>query len=169
MAIEKPTKTQDLARRSEGDLRSGFDRMFDDLWERFTSSFGAHPFGTEWFGLVPTGESRFLRSAPADIVDTGKSYKVTAEVPGIPKDRIDIRVRDSSVEIRAEGDSESKSDSDGFLRRERRYSGFYRALELPESVVPGEAKARVENGLLELELPKANPEPTPTETKIRIE
>jgi HSP20 family protein len=167
---EKNPKPTQIATRSQLDTWTEFDRMFDDLRHRLYDTFGVTPlFGPTLTSFAPL-EARVpaLRTAAADVADTGKSYKILAEVPGITKDQLDIRVRGSLVEIKAESSkSTEKKDSD-FVRRERTYEGFYRALELPEPVVATDAKAKLENGILELELPKQNPTPSPEEVKIAV-
>jgi HSP20 family protein len=144
------------------------DRAFDAMRQRFLDVWGVQPFGVSFAPFEGTPEG-FLRAARTDVTDTGKSYKVVAEIPGIPKEKLDIRVRGTSVEIRGENASEKNEKDAEFVHRERTYSGYYRSLELPEPVVATEAKAKVENGLLELELPKQNPTPTATEVKVAVQ
>ena len=146
-------------RESPADPWSDFDRAFDAMQRRFAQSFGILPFG-------PFETEPGLRAPRMDVTDTGTAYKVVAEVPGIPKEKLDIRVRGSAVEIRAENESETEEKEERYLRRERTYAGYYRALELPEPVVASDAKAQVVNGLLELELPKQRP--TASEEEVRV-
>lgn len=163
--MAKDESTQ-LGKRGEtSELWSDFDRIFDDMQRRFYDVFGITPFGAS---SPPVGGGAGFRAAPTDIVDTGSAYRITAEIPGIPKEKLDVRIRGSSVEIRAEQEDRSEKESDGYLHRERSYQGFYRAFELPEPVVGDKANARLDNGLLELELPKQNPTPQPTEVRVKI-
>jgi HSP20 family protein len=136
------------------------DRAFDAMRRGFAESLGISPFGG--FG------SQGLGSPRTDVTDTGKAYKVVAEIPGIPKEQLDIRVRGTMVEIRGESAAETEKKQEQYLHRERTYSGYYRALELPEPVVATEAKAKVTNGVLELELPKQHPTPSEKEVKISV-
>ncbi len=156
-------------REHQVDPWTDLDRWFDNLRERFFENWDVAPFGHP-FAPVETGEGTIFRAARTDVTDTGKSYRLTVEIPGIPKDKLDIRVRGSNVEIRGEATSEKEEKGEpSFIHRERTYSGFYRNLELPEAVVATEAKAKVENGLLELELPKQHPTPSTSEVKIAVE
>jgi HSP20 family protein len=139
----------------ESDLWSNFDRAVGSLHQHFVDAFGVEP--------------AYLRPARTDVTDTGKSYRIVAEVPGIPKDKLDIRVKGTSVEIRGENESAKEEKGKEYVHRERSYAGFYRALELPEPVLGAEAKAKVENGLLELELPKQTPTPSPDEVKVAVQ
>jgi len=149
-------------RESYADPWSDFDRAFDAMQRRVAQSFGILPFGP--FEIEPG-----LRAPRMDVTDTGTAYKVVAEIPGIPKEKLDIRVRGAGVEIRAEHEVETEEKEERYLRRERSYSGFYRAIELPEPVVAADTKAKVVNGLLELELPKQHPAPSEEEVKVSVE
>ena len=153
--------TREIETRARpGDEWSDFDRAFHEMTTRFFEPFGFAP------ALVSDGG--VYRPARTDVRDTGTAYRIVAEVPGIPKEKLDIRIRGSTVEIRGETAEETETKDGPFVHRERAYQGYYRSLELPEAVVPGEAKAKVDNGLLELELPKQHPSPSSTEVKVRV-
>jgi HSP20 family protein len=137
-----------------------FLSAFDQMRQRFFGAFGLPTNG---------GELAYLWPARTDVTDTGAAYRLVAEIPGIPKDKLDIRVRGTSVEIRGESTAEKEEKAQDYLLRERRSAGFYRTVELPEAVVAAEAKAKVENGLLELELPKLNPTPSPDGVKVAVQ
>lgn len=144
------------------------DRHLAQLRSRFFEPFGISPFG-DLPAFPSPEEGRLFRTARADVTDTGTGFKVVAEVPGIPKEKLDIRVRGNVVEIRGESSEETEEKHGEYLQHERRYSGYYRSLELPEPVVAADAKAKVENGLLELELPKLHPSPSPEEVRVKLQ
>ena len=152
---------------SHSDLWTDLDRVFDELRERRSGPWDVRAFGPIYARLGPA-DGRFLRAARTDVTDTGTSYKIVAEVPGIPKDKLDIRVRGTSVEIRGENSEASEKKDGEFVHRERTYAGYFRQLELPEGVVAAEARAKVENGLLELELPKEHPSPANGEVRVAV-
>ena len=147
---------------SYADPWSDFDRAFDAMQCRLAESFGTLP-------IVPFATEPGLRAPRMDVTDTGAAFRVVADLPGIPKEKLDIRVRGPLVEIRGETTSESESKEERFLRHERTYSGYYRAFELPEPVVGTDAKAKVSDGVLELELPKQNPTPSDAEVKVAVQ
>ncbi len=147
---------------------SDFDRLFDEMRQRFFDAWGLQPFGAPFLPLEGR-EPGFFRAARTDVSDTGTTYKIVAEIPGIPKDHLDIRVRGTTVEIRGDAEKESEEKGAQYVHRERSYSGYYRSLELPEPVVATDAKAKVVNGLLELELPKEKPTPSQAEVKIAVQ
>jgi len=139
------------------------DRAFREMALRFFEPLELVPLAPS----AGAGEA-LLRPARTDVTDTGAAYRVVAEVPGIPKEKLDIRVRGSAVEIRGESSDEKQTGEGAYLHRERSYQGFYRSLELPEPVVASDAKAKVENGVLELELPKQHPTPPSAEVKVPV-
>jgi len=139
------------------------DRAFDAVRRQLFEGFGPSALAAPW----PAG---YLRTARTDVEETPTTYRLAVEVPGIPKENLAITVKGTEVEIRGEFASEKESKAEaGFVHRERTYAGFYRALTLPEPVIGTQAKATVENGVLTLELPKENPEPTPTEVKVSVQ
>lgn len=146
---------------------SDFDRAFETLWNRAHAAFGLS--AVESPALLPWTElGSLVRAAPTDVVDTGAAYRIKAEVPGIPKEQIDIRVQGNIVEISAVDQNETTDRSTEYVYRERRATGFNRSFELPEPVVADQAKAQVVDGVLELELPKRQPTPAPTATKVKV-
>jgi HSP20 family protein len=151
-------------KRTETELApwTDLDQTFDLLHSRMWDAFG-FPLAPAW-----AGASERFRAARLDVTDTGPSYRIVAEIPGIPKENLDIRIRGSRVEIRGEQTKETEQKQKTYVHRERSYAGYYRTLELPEPVVGKDAKASLTNGLLDLELPKEHPEPSSAEVKVHV-
>ena len=144
------------------------DRALEQTRAQFYKALGLQPFGPAFAPLDFATVPQYFRAPRLDVSDTGKSYRIVAEIPGIPKEQLDIRVRGTSVEIRGEQAQETERKGTEYVHRERTYAGFYRSLEMPEAVVGNEAKAKVENGVLELELPKVTPTPSSDEVKVAV-
>jgi HSP20 family protein len=160
--------TEIKKKESPSDPWSDIEQAIEQTRAQFYRAFGVPPFAS---ALVPTEASsapRLFRAPRTDVSETGTSYRIVAEIPGIPKEQLDIRVRGTSVEIRGEQTKASEEKEREFVHRERSYSGFFRSFELPEPVVATEAKAKVENGVLELELPKVTPSPSSDEVKVAV-
>jgi len=149
-------------RESLPDPWTEIECALDGMRRHFAESFGILPLG-------PFDAELGLRAPRTDVTDTGTAYRVVAEIPGIPKEKLDVRIRGTSLEIRGESATETEAKEEHYLHRERTYAGYYRALELPEPVVAAQAKAKVADGLLELELPKQTPTPSESEVKIAVE
>ncbi len=128
-------------------LMPDIDRMWDDIRRSFEDLL--------WYSRRPGMLERELESSPLmDIEDNGKEYRITAELPGLKKEDINIEVTPDSIEISAESSDKTEEESKNFLRRERHYSKYYRCLELPEEIKAEEAEATMENGVLDVVLPK---------------
>lgn len=89
-----------------------------------------------------------------DIQDQGDKLLVTADLPGVDKQNVNIDVQDNLISISAKSGTETKNEEEGYMRRERTYKTFSRTLTLPEAVTSEGAKAKLENGVLTVELPK---------------
>ena len=146
------------------DYMREMDRMFEDFTRRFDSVLP--PLGGTW--LTPRRrwfELPEVRHAYADLIDAGNEYRILAEVPGIPKEKLDITVTDREIRIEGEAKTDIQEEKEGFVRRERGYSKVSRNLTLPEEVMADKAEANLNNGVLEVRVPKK----TPTEvTKHKI-
>lgn len=106
-------------------------------------------------------------SIRADVRESEKEYKVEAEIPGAKKEDIKIDFRDNTLLISVEHKEDNEEKNDNFIRRERRYGSASREFYL-ENVKEDGIKAKFENGILKVSLPKEKPE-IQKETRIEIE
>ncbi len=161
--MPKKTKPSKIPTRREitlwnpEDYAREVDRVITDFSKRLDSSF-LYPFGASWF--PPRWRSFQLpetRRAFADLIDAGNEYRVHAEVPGVPREKLNISV--TPREIMIEGEAETKIDEskEGYVHRERTHAKIQRALTFPEEVVPEKADATVKDGVLEVRVPKKAP------------
>lgn len=91
-----------------------------------------------------------------DVSETDSGYAVDVDLPGVRKDDIDISVEGSQVTIRAEVKRDTSSRHGKAVHSER-YSGqAYRSLTLPQEIDAAAAKAKYDDGVLTLTLPKKN-------------
>ncbi len=89
-----------------------------------------------------------------DVVDEGDHLRVSAELPGLDRDDIELKVHDGMVVISGEKKSETKTDEDGCYRLERYFGHFQRAVPLPADVDAAGAEANFDKGLLTVRFPK---------------
>ena len=102
-----------------------------------------------------------------DIKEEEDKLVVTTDLPGINKEDIEINLKEDMLEISAKSRKEKETEEEGYIRKEREYTRFYRAVRLPTSVKEEESTAKIENGVLTMTLPKMKLE-DPVK-KIRIE
>jgi HSP20 family protein len=97
-----------------------------------------------------------------NISETDKEYRLTADVPGVPKEDIKIEVKDGVLTISGEKKEEKREENEKFHTYERIFGSFSRSVRLPEGVKPENITAKFTNGVLEITFPK--PEAPPSHT-----
>ena len=98
-----------------------------------------------------------IRTPDIDVIDLGMEIHLVADLPGAKKDDIDIELTPDIVDITAEPKAEMEIEQQPYARRERGYASYKRRVYLPASVVPKKAKARFNNGVLEITMPRKEP------------
>ena len=97
-------------------------------------------------------------TAPAiNVKESDKAYTVELAAPGMKKEDFNVHINDEgNLIIKMEQKQEHKDEDKNmrYLRREFSYSKFEQTLILPDDVKKEDIKARVENGVLTVELPK---------------
>jgi len=112
-------------------------------------------------GFGPRPAYRHASWPPVNVVESDEALEITAEVPGLAPDDVEITLHDGELKIEGKHQSESESEehSDGDSRkvlfRERRSLGFTRTFRLNVEVDPERVSATVKDGLLTVSLPKA--------------
>ena len=101
---------------------------------------------------------------PVDIYETPEGLVVLADLPGVAKDGLDVRVENSLLTIRGKS---THSAAGEFSYREYDLVNFFRQFELNERVDQQKISAELKNGVLTLNLPKAE-EAKPRKIDIRI-
>jgi HSP20 family protein len=139
---------------------------FDDLMDAFRTSF-IDSIGNPW-ELVGVEPAFPIREVTADLVDKGDRFIVHAEMPGVPKDNINIMLASDGIEITAETDAEKEERDQDFIVRERVYSHVYKELSFPEEVIPENAESTLKDGMLEVIIPKKTPSPAPRKHKVAV-
>jgi HSP20 family protein len=113
----------------------------------------------------PTGGERRAAAAQTaasglavDIRESAEGYEVTASVPGVSPDQVEITVLGDRLRIRGERrDDAQERDPDGrWVLRERRFGAFERSVTLPSAVKADAATADFKEGVLTITLPKAD-------------
>lgn len=92
---------------------------------------------------------------PVDIHEDEDRVVLRAEVPGVDKDDLDIRIEGGTITLRGEKKQEKEVASQKAFRFERFYGSFARSFVLPASIDADSIKATYKNGVLEVVLPKS--------------
>jgi len=119
-------------------LREAMDRLFEDTW-------------------VPTRRPMEAREPvyrlPLDAFVTAEEIVITANLPGVKPEEVEITLESDTLTIKTEWPSPMENVS--YVLRERPYGRFQRTLNINVPVEADKAEARFENGLLTLTIPKA--------------
>ena len=89
-----------------------------------------------------------------NVSETENEIRITAELPGVTEQDIDISLDDDVLTIRGEKKFERTDDKENFHFVERSYGTFQRSLRLPFPVDPEQVQASFENGVLTVTVPK---------------
>jgi len=98
-----------------------------------------------------------FRSISSDIEENENEYLITAELPGLEKKDVSIRVEKNNLIIEAKIESENEEKDKKWLRRERFQGSYRRNFILDESCDKEKIGAEMENGVLRVCIPKAAP------------
>jgi HSP20 family protein len=105
-------------------------------------------------------------SAPrVDVAETKQEYQLTAELPGVPQDKVQIQVIDGVLELSVATEGSAPAAEARWLLRERGTSGYQRSFRLPRDVDQAGIAAKLDNGLLVVTLPKL-PEAQPRKVVV---
>jgi len=129
-------------------------REMDTLFSRFATD---SPLSNSWRGVFPA----------VNLYETADAYVLTAELPGVETDDIQVSLVDSTVTLHGERKIDYGDEEGTSLHRTERQSGsFRRAFELPAAVDSDKVEAVHKNGVLMLRLPKT-PEAKPRQISVK--
>jgi HSP20 family protein len=136
-----------LASRRYQDPFSFFDAMFDRLQR---DVFGTSLLGTMFPGYAPEREGGAARVPRVQMKEADNAVVLTAELPGIDPEDIQVECREDVLTIR--GETQRKEEREG--GHTEQYASFYRQIRLPEDVDADQAQASYKNGMLSIRFPK---------------
>lgn len=90
-----------------------------------------------------------------DLRETEHDFVLSAAIPGMSKDDIDINVTEDRITLSGERKTEEEKPGERMHIRQQSYGSFHASYVLPSDVKPGEVKATYKNGILEVHMPKA--------------
>jgi len=123
-----------------GGLQEEINRLFDDFWGE-----AATPL---------SGVRSSIVSPRVDLSESEDAYQISAEMPGLKEDEIEVNFSDGVLSIKGEHKAESERKDALYHVRERSYGSFQRSFRLPESADVEKIGARFEDGVLSIAVPK---------------
>ena len=112
--------------------------------------------GRHWDDVLRRHVDADRMIAPAvDISESEHGLIVSAELPGLRKDQVKLTIEDGVLTISGEKKFEEEKKGTDYHRVERRYGSFHRSFTMPSGVDADKAKAKFEDGVLTIEIPKS--------------
>lgn len=122
-------------------MHEEMDRLFDDFLPQLTATMD--------------GSARFGALASVDLSETDDALELSADLPGMEENEIEIMLRDGTLVIRGERKDESEEKRKNYYRSERAYGAFSRTITLPCDVDEEGVAANFKKGVLTVHLPKS--------------
>ena len=107
------------------------------------------------FGRLTHDRTAFSNGPAMDIREDDEQYVLEAELAGLTEKDIEVKVENDILTLSRVVEEEKEDKKDGYVVRERRHASFRRSFYLPKDVDREKIVAHFENGLLSLQLPKA--------------
>jgi HSP20 family protein len=169
IATKLPAAPQQKADRpAEWRPFEGLRREVDRLFEDFQLGAWRSPFGRGAFDVQPFWRGDLWSRAPAvDIVDKENAYEISAELPGVDENSIDVKFSDGTLTIKGEKRDEREEKKKNFYLAERHYGSFQRSFSIPAGVDADRIEASFKNGVLTVTFPKT-PQARKNEKKILV-
>jgi HSP20 family protein len=152
-----PVKTEKMPAASTGTGWAPFDTRRREI-DRLFDDFG--PF--DW--RLPSRRRLLDTSVPAmsdwqvtpamDLAEKPTEYEITAEIPGVDENDIEVKLVNHTLTIKGEKSEEKEEKKKDYYLSERRYGSFQRSFQVPDGVDANKIDARFAKGVLIIKLPK---------------
>ena len=142
------------------------ENLFDEFWN--------DPFDMD--RMLPRGRDPLYGKhsknlMKTDVRETEDSYELDVDLPGFKKDEVNVELKNGYLTIQAAKglDKEEPEKKGKYIRQERYAGACSRSFYVGEHVEPEDIRAKFENGILQLSIPKSAPKQLPKTTAIAIE
>ena len=125
------------------DRQDQLDDVFDQMQKMFNQ-----------FSSFSKDRLDLSNTVPVDIKEEGDQVTVTADLPGVQKEDINLKADKDGLEISAEASQEIKEENEKYVRQERSSRRFRRKLRWPTEVDPESVEAEYSDGVLTVEADK---------------
>lgn len=162
---KKEKKSKELVKVEPSKPISRIDEM-----ERWFEDFFGRPvplITSRWWPRLRMPEIEEI-TPTVDIYEEGDDVVVKAELPGMMKEELDVRLTEDTITISGEKKKEEKVERKDYYRLERSYGSFARSFLLPKEVQTEKAATKFKDGVLEIRIPKTE-EAKKKEKKVLIE
>jgi HSP20 family protein len=118
------------------------NRMLDEAFSSWPQGGTGSAVTSAWF-------------PPTDVCEDKNGLEITLELPGVRSEDVKLSLENNILTVRGEKRQESEQNTERVHRYERSYGTFERSFALPSTVDPDQVQARYDNGVLFINIPKA--------------
>jgi HSP20 family protein len=111
-------------------------------------------FRFEWPGRAVTAPNAASYTPSFNVVERPDGYYITADLPGVRDEDVDVTVQDNHLIISGSRKSEERKEGENYFVYERRHGNFSRAFSLPETADGESVEASLNSGVLEVRVAK---------------
>lgn len=159
----KKGNRDELAPYTAWDIQQDFNRMMNRFQRDFEEFWGVS--SRIGHGMTRRARSQLTSFSNAtmpsvDIEDQGKNYRLTVDLPGFKKEDVQVELEEDEIIINAKRSQVEDERNKNYVRHERSAQTYYRRIHLPEPVRSDQSNAKLNNGILEITLPKKEPKET---------
>lgn len=139
------------------------ENLFDDFMD--------FPFNSDFFQRANRRPQRENTLMKPDLKETDSSYELDIDLPGFKKENVNAQLKDGYLTIQASSNTDNgeKDENGKYIRRERFIGNCSRSFYVGEAVTQEDIKARFENGILKLSIPKKDAKAVEQSRYIAIE
>lgn len=139
------------------DLREQLDKAVEDFFAGFPWPVVQTPGLTAWRPGHSGGLPLDLTIPDVRVVERADRYEISAKLPGMTEDEVEVSLSDDKLTIRGEKREQHEEKGRDYHLAERRYGAFSRCFRLPQDVNRETIEATMESGVLTVSLPKKAP------------
>jgi len=132
--------------------------IFDDVEQMMHQAFGHS---------LENGSSRLYYSPLMNVSETESDYLVMMDLPGVEKKDVEVNLRNGILTVSGERETSEKGDGNNRIWHETSYGTFSRSFELTSDIIEDKIKAKINNGVLNITIPKAE-EVKPSVKRITV-
>jgi HSP20 family protein len=142
----RPGRKSVPVRRDGESPFTALQRDMNELFDRFFEGFCLEPF--DWTHDLASFRPRL------DVSETDDEIQVSAELPGVDENDVEVSLSDDVLTIKGERRDEHEEKHKDWYRREQSYGFFHRAIPLPRGIDADKVHAEFKRGILTVTLPK---------------
>jgi HSP20 family protein len=159
---------QPLSRRADTFFEN-IRRNVEEMERAFARSWPPSLFELKFPQILPLMPLAEIRTPLCDLTDRGDRYELNLEVPGIEKEKIEVKATKHSIQVAGEHAERREEKDKDYIYNERSFKSFYRNIPLPEEILPSKIEAKVTNGILNVSMPKKVPTTKAGEEETKVE